>query len=89
MGGNRGRLLGDGIYPKALHDLVLLKKKLFDPTVLLRHIYDGCYGSLDGPGIAAAVLIIAKYQYQSAFVADQEINMLACLTEIMVECKFK
>ncbi len=60
-----------------------------DPTVLLMHIYDGCYGSLDGPGIAAAVLIIAKYQYQSAFVADQEINMLACLTEIMVECKFK
>ena len=60
-----------------------------DPTVILRHIYDGCYGSLDGPGIAAAVLIIAKYQYQSAFVADQEINMLACLTEIMVECKFK
>ena len=60
-----------------------------DPTVLLRHIYDGCYGSLDGPGIAAAVLIIAKYQYQSAFVADQEINMLACLTEIMVECEFK
>ena len=37
MGGNRGRLLGDGIYPKALHDLVLLKKKLFDPTVLLRY----------------------------------------------------
>jgi len=35
------------------------------------------------------VLIIAKYQYQMAFVADQEINMLACLTEIMVECKFK
>ena len=60
-----------------------------DPTVLLRRIYDGCYGSLDGPGVAAAVLIIAKYQYQSAFVADQEINMLACLTEIMVECKFK
>ena len=60
-----------------------------DPSVLLRRIYDGCYDSLDGPGIAAAVLIIAKYQYQMAFVADQEINMLACLTEIMVECKFK
>jgi len=60
-----------------------------DPAVLLRRIYDGCYGSLDGPGVAAAVLIIAKYQYQSAFVADQEINMLACLTEIMVECEFK
>ena len=60
-----------------------------DPSVLLRRIYDGCYDSLDGPGIAAAVLIIAKYQYQMALVADQEINMLACLTQIMVECEFK
>ena len=60
-----------------------------DPTLLLRRIYEGCYGALDGPGIAASVLIIAKYQYQSAFVADQEINLLACLTEIMVECEFK
>ncbi len=39
--------------------------------------------------IPAAVLVIAKYQYQAAFVADQEINMLACLTEIMIECEFK
>ena len=60
-----------------------------DPVVLLRSIYDGCYTSMEGAGIAAAVLIIARYQYQSAFVADQEINMLACLTEIMVECEFK
>ena len=60
-----------------------------DPTLLLRRIYDGCYNSLNGPGVAAAVLIIAKYQYQSSFVADQEINLLACLTEIMVECEFK
>ena len=60
-----------------------------DPTVLLRSIYDALYSHLAGPGIAAAVLIIAKYQYQSAFVADQEINMLACLTEVMVECEFK
>ena len=60
-----------------------------DPVVLLRSIYDGCYTSMEGSGIAAAVLIIARYQYQSAFVADQEINMLACLTEIMVECEFK
>ena len=44
---------------------------------------------LTGPGVAAAVLIIAKYLYQSAFVADQEINTLACLTEIMVESDFK
>jgi len=60
-----------------------------DPAVLLRHIYDGLVDTLDGPSIAAAVLVIAKYQYQMAFVADQEINLLACLTEIMVECEFK
>ena len=60
-----------------------------DPTVLLRRIYDNLSTSLVPSSIPAAVLIIAKYQYQIAFVADQEINMLACLTEIMVECKFK
>ena len=60
-----------------------------DTTVLLRRIYDACYTSLTNASIPAAVLIIAKYQYQAAFVADQEINMLACLTEIMVECEFK
>jgi DNA polymerase III delta prime subunit len=60
-----------------------------DPSVLIRSIYDAVYSHLEGSGIAAAVLIIAKYQYQSGFVADQEINMLACLTEIMVECQFK
>ena len=60
-----------------------------DPSVLLRRLYDALIVSLEGPSIAAAVLIIAKYQYQIAFVADQEINLLACLTEIMVECEFK
>jgi len=60
-----------------------------DTSVLLRRIYDSLYESLVPNTIPAAVLIIAKYQYQIAFVADQEINMLACLTEIMVECKFK
>jgi len=60
-----------------------------DPAVLLRRIYDSLYDSLVPATIPAAVLILAKYQYQIAFVADQEINLLACLTEIMVECKFK
>ena len=60
-----------------------------DPAVLLRRIYDSLSGSLVPSSIPAAVLILARYQYQIAFVADQEINMLACLTEIMVECKFK
>ena len=60
-----------------------------DPAVLLRRIYDSLSGALVPSSIPAAVLILAKYQYQIAFVADQEINLLACLTEIMVECKFK
>ena len=60
-----------------------------DPGMLLRRIYDSLSNSLVPSSIPAAVLILAKYQYQIAFVADQEINMLACLTEIMVECKFK
>jgi len=60
-----------------------------DPAVLLRRIYDSLYTSLVPSTIPAAVLILAKYQYQLAFVADQEINLLACLTEIMVECEFK
>ena len=60
-----------------------------DPSVLLRRIYDSLYNTLVPSSIPAAVLILAKYQYQIAFVADQEINLLACLTEIMVECKFK
>ena len=60
-----------------------------DTSVLLRRIYDACYDSMVPNSIPAAVLCLAKYQYQMAFVADQEINMLACLTEIMVECEFK
>ena len=60
-----------------------------DTSVLLRRIYDSLYDSLVNSSIPAAVLIIAKYQYQIAFVADQEINLLAALTEIMVECEFK
>ena len=60
-----------------------------DISVLLRRVYNSLYESLVPSSIPAAVLIIAKYQYQSAFATDQEINMLACLTEIMVECNFK
>ena len=60
-----------------------------DTTVLMRRIYDACYTSLENNSVPAAVLVLAKYQYQAAFVADQEINMLACLTELMVECNFK
>jgi len=60
-----------------------------DSGVLMRRIYDVLHDSLVPNSIPAAVLVLAKYQYQMAFVADQEINMLACLTELMVECEFK
>jgi DNA polymerase III delta prime subunit len=60
-----------------------------DAPVLLRRVYDACYDCLSPQSIPAAVLVIAKYQYQCAFVADQEINLLAALTEIMCECEFK
>ena len=60
-----------------------------DASSLLRRVYDACYDCLSPQSIPAAVLVIAKYQYQCAFVADQEINLLAALTEIMVECEFK
>ena len=60
-----------------------------DSGVRMRRICDALYDALENSSIPAAVLIIAKYQYQIAFVADQEINLLACLTELMVECSFK
>jgi hypothetical protein len=46
-------------------------------SIIMRKIYNALYNVLDGPSIASSVLIIAKYQYQSAFCADQEINLLA------------
>ena len=60
-----------------------------DPTRIFRNIYDGLYGVLEANSVPQMVVILAKYQYQAAFVADHEINLIACLTEIMVECEFK
>jgi replication factor C small subunit len=60
-----------------------------DPSIVMRRIYDVLYDNLKAVSIPEAVLIIAKYQYQISFVADQEINLLACLTEIMMSCEFK
>jgi len=60
-----------------------------EPAFLFRSIYDVLYKALSPKSIPQAILIIAGYQYKAAFVADQEINMVACLTEIMAGCKFK
>ena len=60
-----------------------------EPASLFRGIYDSMYDSLESKSVPQAILIIAGYQYKAAFVADHEINMVACLTEIMASCKFK
>ena len=60
-----------------------------DHVRLYRSIYDSLYTFLDHSSIPHAVIILAEYQYKGAFSADQEINLLACLTEIMARGKFK
>jgi DNA polymerase III delta prime subunit len=60
-----------------------------DPARIFRKLYDSLYEALKPQSVPQLVLILAKYQYQAAFVADAEINLIACLTEIMVDCEFK
>jgi DNA polymerase III delta prime subunit len=60
-----------------------------DTARIFRKLYDSLSSHLKPQSVPQAVLIIADYQYKSAFVVDQEINLVACLTEIMVECEFK
>jgi DNA polymerase III delta prime subunit len=59
-----------------------------DSNTLFRKIYDAMYDTMKPSSIPQAVLILADYQYKAAFVADQEINTVACLTELMVNCEF-
>lgn len=60
-----------------------------DAVSLFRQIYNKCSEFLQPASIPQLVLILADYQYKSAFVADQEINTTACLTEVMANCEFK
>ena len=60
-----------------------------DTTRLFRSVYDNLYDFVDGNSIPHVVVVLGEYQYKAAFVADQEINTLACLTEIMARAKFK
>ena len=60
-----------------------------DLVRLLRKIYDKLYDVLEPQSIPQAVIIIADYSYKSAFVVDQEVNIVACLTELMMECRWK
>jgi DNA polymerase III delta prime subunit len=60
-----------------------------DSTTLFRKLYDAMYDTLKPQSIPQAVIILADYQYKAAFVADAEINTVACLTELMVSCEFQ
>jgi DNA polymerase III delta prime subunit len=60
-----------------------------DSNTLFRKLYDSLYDVLKPASVPQAVLILADYQYKAAFVADQEINIVACLTELMVDCEFQ
>jgi hypothetical protein len=60
-----------------------------DETEVYRKIYEGLGDYLKPQSVPAVILILANYQYKAAFAADSEINMMACLTEMMMEAEFK
>lgn len=60
-----------------------------DQVQMFKKLYNNLSDSVEPQSIPSAILIIAEYQYKAAFVADQEINMTACCTELMMECSFK
>ena len=59
-----------------------------DSNAVFRQVYDSLYDVMKPQSIPQAVLIIADYQYKAAFVADPEINIVACLTELMANCEY-
>lgn len=60
-----------------------------DSTSLFRNLYDNAIDIIKPESIPSLVLTLADYQYKAAFVADAEINIVACLAEIMRDCEFK
>lgn len=59
-----------------------------DANAIFRQLYDVAHVHIDKSSIPTLVMILAKYQYQAAFVADHEINLMACLTEMMIELRY-
>jgi DNA polymerase III delta prime subunit len=59
-----------------------------DATAIFRTLYDTASMYVSKNSVPGLVLILAKYQYQAAFVADHEINLMACLTEMMIEMEY-
>ena len=60
-----------------------------DPQAIYRKIYDSFFDKLENRSVPQSIIVLSDYSYKSAFVADQEVNMVACLTELMMEAEFK
>jgi len=60
-----------------------------EPAAMFRKLYDNMNDFVEPQSIPQLVLILADYQYKNSFVADHELNMVACLTEVMAGVKFK
>jgi len=60
-----------------------------DSINIFRQLYDSSSTTIESASIPQLVLILADYQYKAAFVADHELNLMAALTEVMAQCKFK
>jgi hypothetical protein len=60
-----------------------------EPVGMFRKLYDNASSVVEKQSIPSMVLVLADYQYKSAFVADQEINLVACLTQLMADCEWK
>ncbi len=60
-----------------------------DPSMIFRKLYDSFYEYIEPTSISECVVVLGEYQYKAAFVADAEINIVSCLTEIMMRCDFK
>jgi DNA polymerase III delta prime subunit len=60
-----------------------------EPQAIFRQIFDGANDALAPNSIPQLILYLADYQYKAAFVADQEINLVAFLTQVMADCEFK
>lgn len=87
------RKMGDLVAALKGKDFIAMRKWVannsdIDPASVYRKIYDGLNDYLKPESIPQAVVIIARYQYQAAFVADQEVNLVAALTELMVDCEY-
>ena len=59
-----------------------------EPSAIFRALYDGMYTQVKPESIPQLVLILADYQYKDAFVADHELNVVACMTEVMASVEF-